>query len=501
MKHIHLKKIMPLFLCLAACTHSQVETAQTTSYRSPASVASLIEGSEKILKDIKNPQKFNQQNCENYIGSVTEYLYYLPSDYFIPKSYSELALLKKEGPKIIDTIFTIRTELKKRLSQMTLQKRMDTDCVNSIREAFQYARFAEEYVLEWLYAMDIYKAYNGPVLTGGKPYTWSHSSKVELKSGDVLLIRGKSHVSAMIARIADQEGNFSHIAMVGEDPQGRKYIIESLIETGVIITPLEKWQKEQLARVALYRFYNAEIAAKAGKYAYQLGVQSSQKNIRYDFTMNEKDYSTMFCSEIVRYAYDVASGGGLKLPYYMSSLNKFKGRAFPANMGVVQNQIFAPFDIDVDPQFELVAEYRYRPYLRKVRVDDAVLQSIYGWITDRNYQFQSTLGHSAKALLGKTIRQFGLMSDTLPTYMPVKTINIVLQFETTFAALFDNLGRKETEYYRQHNHMMTFQQMMQVNEEFRRQDCANNLADPRDTGATSKFHWFFSPLKRQNCAL
>lgn len=494
-----------IFFFMSSCIHispnSSVQDDVPTDYRSPANVSDLIEGTEKLKRDIKSEKVFNEKTCVSYIGAVTEYLYYLPADHFIPKSNSELSLLKRQGPQIVDTIFSIRLELKKRLAKMSLGKRLEPACVNKVREAFQYARFAEEYLLEWLHGVGVYQHRDVPVFAGGKPNLWSAEKSVELKGGDVLLIRGKSYISAMIARIADEEGNFSHVAVVGEDPQGKKYVIESLIHTGVIITPLEKWRQEQLARAALYRFYEPAIAQKAAKYAYELGVQSQNKNIRYDFAMEERDYSTMFCSEVVKYAYDRASGGGLQVPLYMSSLDKFKNRAFPANMGVLKNKIFAPFDIEVDPQFELIAEYRHRPYLRKVRVDDAILQSMYSWITDKNYQYQSTPNHAVKALLGKTIRQFGLMKETLPSYMPVKTINVVLQFESVYAILFDNLGRKETDYYRQHGHMMSFHDMIQVNEDLRRADCSQNLSQPQRAGQiSSEFHWFFAPKQRKACA-
>lgn len=473
---------------------------QTQGQREPTSVITLIEGSAAILQDVRDPKIFNEATCESAILNVTDYLFHLSSDKFIPKSASEMSLMRRQGPSVIDNIFNIRLALKKRISQMTLKKRLDDRCINKIREAMQYARFTEEYVMEWLYSQGVYSGAAKKVLDGGRPYTWSKHSKVELKSGDVLLIRGKSHVSAMIARIADEEGNFSHTAIVGQDSKGNKFVVEALIETGVIMTPLKKWQEEQLARVSLYRFYDSAIAAKAGLYAYNLGAKSSQSNIRYDFGMNEKDYSTMFCSEVVRYSYDAATGGGIKLPYYMSTLNKFRGKPFPANMGIVQSKIYAPFDVDVDPHFEMIAEYRYRPYLQTVRGHDAVLQSMYEWISDKNYRFEPTLIHSVKALLGKTLRQFGFMRESLPSYMPVKAINVVLQFETAFGVLHENLKKHEAAYYRQYGHMMTFKDMMSVNEKFRLQDCLDEIKGRGEAGLSSKMHWFFSPSRGESCA-
>src|SRR5690606_18022859 len=134
----------------------------------------------------------------------------------------------------------------------------------------------------------------------------------KLQSGDVLLIRGSSHVSAMIARIGDEEGNFSHLAIVGEDSKGELHIVESLIQYGTVVTPLEKWRRlEKVSRVALYRMPDTEMARKAARFMYDKAQAAldAGKGIRYDFYMDDDDYGDLFCSEVVRYAFDGVSKG------------------------------------------------------------------------------------------------------------------------------------------------------------------------------------------------
>ena len=59
--------------------------------------------------------------------------------------------------------------------------------------------------------------------------------KLEFKTGDILIARGTAVVSSIIARLGDEEGDFSHLAIVSEDVHGKKYVVESLIQTGTII--------------------------------------------------------------------------------------------------------------------------------------------------------------------------------------------------------------------------------------------------------------------------
>src|SRR5690606_4540384 len=113
-------------------TSQQVAHHSTINYRQPASSQELIDGSQKVLADIGNPQIFNPKTCEKFIGSVTDYLYYLPADHFIPKSPDEIEQLKQAGPQVMDTVFNIRVALHNKLKEFDSQKNLSVKCVNKI---------------------------------------------------------------------------------------------------------------------------------------------------------------------------------------------------------------------------------------------------------------------------------------------------------------------------------------------------------------------------------
>lgn len=491
---------------LIACS-TAMKPSETHSYRNPASTEELISGSQQVLNDLRNPQIFNPQTCATFVNKVTDYLYYLPADHFIPKTPADVEKLKKHGPEVMDTIFQIRVTLHEKLQEFDSRNELSKDCVQEIREGFQYSRFSEEYLLDWLYSQKVYTFTKTPIMDNTKPSTWTNPKYegFELKSGDVMLIRGKSYVSAMIARIADEEGNFSHLAIVGEDKAGKKYVVEALIQYGVIVTPLEKWRQAEDARVALFRQPDEALAKKAARFMYDHAKSAldRKKGIRYDFAMDDDDYSTLFCSEVIRMAYDKASGGQFIVPKFRSGVSKFKDTDYPRSLGVTKKTLFAPYDIEVDPRFDLLAEYRYMPLLRQVRMQDAVLQSVYSWMIEKDYTFHWAPQHSTKAYFAKLVRQFGVAKDTLPTYMPVESIRTNVKFEAVAKVLEENIYKKEAEFYKQKGYLPSFQDMLAMNEAYRIEDCKKQK-EFRDQPAyvdrtppvnTAKFHWFFHPDK------
>ncbi|AHI06753.1 hypothetical protein BDW_11265 [Bdellovibrio bacteriovorus W] len=498
---------------LASCKSTDFAHQPVKNYREPASSQELIQGARQVLNDISNPQIFNPTSCPTFVNSVTNYLFHLPADHFIPKTAQETEQLKTAGPEVIDTIFNIRVALHDKLQEFDGKKTLPLACVQKLREGFQYARFAEEYLLEWLIQQKVYTFKEAPILVNAKPSTWTNPSfeGFKIKSGDVFLVRGKSHVSAMIARIGDEEGNFSHIAIVGEDSKGQLHVVEALIQYGTIITPLEKWRKSYDARVALYRSKDSELAKKAARVMYDKARKAldQKKGIRYDFKMDDDDYSEFFCSEVVRYAYDIASGGRVKVPQFRSSLTKFKDREYPESLGVTKETLFAPYDIEVDPRFDFVAEYRHYPLLRQVRMQDAVLQSMYSWMIEKDYKFYWAPQHSGLAYIAKIARQFGLVSETLPKYMPIQSIRTNVKFEAVAKTLQENLYSKEKEYYAKNKYLPSFQEMMKINEEYRIKDCllreesvkSQQAAYDRDSTKVdrSKFHWFFRSKTAKSC--
>lgn len=501
--------LLGLSVAILASCQTPIKSQDGNAFRRPASADDLIEGSRKVLSDVGNPQVFNAGTCAAFVKDMTTYLYKLPADYFVPKTPDEVEKFKAQGVDLVDTIFKIRVALRERFQEFDARNELTPDCTAQVRNGIQYARFAEEYVLEWLTENKVLDFVKKPIMTNERPNTWTNPrfEGFQLKTGDALIIRGQSYVSAMIARIGDDEGNFSHLAIVGEDSKGNQYIVESLIQKGVVVTPLAKWREQEDARVALYRQPDAELGKAAGRKMYDRAKAALDKGaaIRYDFAMNDDDYSSMFCSEVVEYAYDKASNGKLIIPKFRSLVTKFEGTDYLKSLGVTKKTLFAPYDLEVDPRFDFVAENRHYPLLRQVRMQDAVLQSVYDWMIEKKYVYNKSFGHSSKAYLAKFLRQFGFLKDTLPKYMPMDSIKTNVQFQAVALILEKNIYENEAAYYKEKGYLPSFTDLMAMNEQFRQADCEKQeLWIKAHEGKVyrgqmpkeeSQFHWFFTSGK------
>ena len=109
---------------------------------------------------------------------------------------------------------------------------------------------------------------------------------------------------------------------------------------------------------------------------------------------------------------------------------------------------------------------------------------------EKDYTFNWALNNAAKAYLAKIVRYFGIAADSLPSYMPIQTLQTTIQFEAVAKALEKNLFEKEAEFYKTNGYLPAFQDMIKINEDFRLTDCKT-----AQNGKTPVFHFFFHPTK------
>src|SRR6185369_6692652 len=77
---------------------------------------------------------------------------------------------------------------------------------------------------------------------------------LKIHSGDILVSRGGAATSALIARGNDFPGNFSHVALVHVDAATKQAsVIESHIESGVSVSPIEKYLTDTKLRILVLR--------------------------------------------------------------------------------------------------------------------------------------------------------------------------------------------------------------------------------------------------------
>lgn len=200
---------------------------------------------------------------------------------------------------------------------------------------------------------------------------------VRLHSGDILVSRGGAPTSALIARGNDYPGNFSHIAFVYVDPATKEAkIVEAHIEVGVVVSTAEQYLSDKKLRVMLLRpradlpqiQKDPMLPHKAAEYAYK---RATEGHVPYDFPMDYKDHSKLFCSEVASEAYEKY---GVNLWAGISHISSPGLRRWLAAFGVKHFETQEPSDLEYDPQLAVVAEWRDPETLKKDRLDNAVTE-------------------------------------------------------------------------------------------------------------------------------
>ena len=200
---------------------------------------------------------------------------------------------------------------------------------------------------------------------------------VKIHSGDILVSRGGAATSALIARGSDYPGNFSHIAFVYVDPETHEAkIVESHIEIGVVVSTVEQYLKDKKLRVMLLRpradlpqiVNDPMLPHKAAELAYK---RVKEGHIPYDFAMDYKDHSKLFCSEVASAAYEQF---GVRLWAGISHMSSPGLRKWLSAFGVRHFVTQEPSDLEYDPQLVVVGEWRDQATLKKDHYDNAVTE-------------------------------------------------------------------------------------------------------------------------------
>ncbi len=202
---------------------------------------------------------------------------------------------------------------------------------------------------------------------------------VRIHSGDILVSRGGAPTSALISRGSDYPGNFSHIALVFVDPDTHKAsIIESHIERGVVISTAAQYLGDRKLRVMLLRpradlpqlVKDPLIPHKAALLAFGNAIK---KHISYDFEMNYREHSKLFCSEVASAAYEAF---GVRLWMGTSHLSSPGLQRWLSLFGVRHFETQEPSDLEYDPQLTVVAEWRDQEALKDDHYDNAVTEAM-----------------------------------------------------------------------------------------------------------------------------
>lgn len=318
--------------------------------------------------------------------------------------------LTRAAPDLMRELFSIRMSLRDRIGEWQEKGILLRPAEVALRDVFRIARYANDMLGEiasgnarLVPAQQTRRAFTGTAWNTLVHPFYDSGENIPFRSGDVIVVRGSAHNSAAIARIGDVDTQFSHTAIIYVDPKGEHWVVEALIEDGAVINPLERVLDHGLGRAVLYRFKDAGLAARAAEIAYArvLATKTGEaRHIPYDFTMRLKGRRALFCAKLIAQSFADASGGKVVLPAFKTRFDP-RNRKFYRSIGVRAAETFAPGDMDLDPRFDLVAEwqdYRQTPYLRR---QDMIMTKFFEWMETRGWAFREDIFITLISVFGR----------------------------------------------------------------------------------------------------
>lgn len=388
--------------------------------------------------------------------------------------------LKAHAVGIMNSSWQLRLGIHRRLAEV------DKECILLARDVFHGLRDAEDYL--GYFAFSVSKAdpadldfQKQPVPIYDRqaypPYFVRadlDETKFKFRSGDLMLARGISFTSAIISQISDNRSHFSHVVFVDVNEKTQvPFTIESYVGVGVKPYEINFALKNENARLLVLRPKDAGL----GKGASIFANLSANSRIPYDYAMNFKEYSALSCVELSIYAYDKASQGALKLPLYPAQLT-LNNRDFLDKMGLKKGPLITPDDLETDPNFELVLDWKDYRLVRDSRHRDAILSEMMRWMNDLKYKFHWTMKSVVAENLIYPSRPTPLWplvqkltgSPDIDKEIPRETLGVMTVLNQTGDLLLAELRKQDDAYLFRYHRPMTNKQLRDVLENIRRTD-------------------------------
>ncbi len=377
--------------------------------------------------------------------------------------------LRAEAPLVLRSMYQLRLDLRERLKDWESRGLVSAEAEHALRSVFRAIRYATDMLGELAIGYDQMDAGEKilPAFTGSEINTLMHpyfevaEGRIPFQSGDVIIVRGLRHNSAAIARVGDVDSQFSHAAIIHVDDTGRHRVLESLIEEGATISNLDYTLEHGLGRAVLFRHRDSDIAARAADKMYEkirASRRSGGKHIFYDFTMELDGYEELFCSKVIREAYDRASGGLVMLPTYPTEFRN-SSRDFLDRIGVTAEVSFAPGDMELETQFDAIAEWRDFRKTSRMRLMDMVMVKLFEWMEQRGYQFKPGFSIGLISFFGKLsgylpnfLKDFlSFAIPKVPSNMTGRTIGAIAMLHSTAEPLYQELQKMENASIKAHD--------------------------------------------------
>lgn len=368
----------------------------------------------------------------------------------------DVQTLMGSAPAIAQTIFNMRIQVRDQIADWHARGYLTLAGQKALRNALRIARYATDMLgeLNIRYAQlgpdeKTLRGFSGRNINTLVNPAYDNGRDIDFRSGDLLLMRGMHHNSAAIARIGDVDSQFSHLAIIHTDEQGKHWVVEALIEDGSVINSLSDTLHHGLGRCVLFRHRDGHVAARAAALIHDLVRRSNErdgKHIWYDFTMELAGNNELFCSKLVRKAFALATDKSVMLPTFTTRFD-MKNRDFVERIGVTARETFAPADIELEPSFDLVAEWQDYRVTSRLRLQDLLMDRLFLWMEEHDYRFKEDLPIKLIGVLGQlsgrlSSRAKNLMAEVVPKVPPNmqrSTIQAVAMLHRTAEPLLSEL--------------------------------------------------------------
>jgi len=375
----------------------------------------------------------------------------------IDLSRHDARAIERDAHPLIIGLFDVRMMLHDELLTWHRLGYTSRTAISRMRDVMRISRYATDMLGEIAIrhrtlpeGQTTWRAFTGPDFnTLGHP-SLASGAKIPFEAGDVLLMRGMAANSAAIARIGDADSQFSHVGIVHVDESCRYQVVEALIEDGAVIKPLDEVLDQDLGRCIVLRHKDANLARLAARRIHD-HVAATLTNdgtgsVIYDFSMEIKGYKRLYCSKLIRQAFDLASDGKVLLPTFKTSLF-MKNRDFFRRIGVTATETFAPADLEVEPDFHIVAEWADYRKTPELRLADIAMDKFFEWMDKYQYRFHETLLVHFIAIGGRMASRLSNRAKTLiadvipktPAQMSRRTIGTIAMLHQTTKNVVDEL--------------------------------------------------------------
>lgn len=446
--------------------------------RAPSSEENLtLSGIIEEIGFISKLHKTDSISCKANYDKLYQNLFNLAGE----TTYLDLNDIKSMDEDI-EKSFLARLALKDSFKTFSV----DSECYKSAADVFRGLRYVEDYLIE----LRMERAQSAPAqyenLKGEFPYLLVNSkfknefkSYEDLKSGDIILSRGNAFSSAAIARIGVNDYQFSHLSFVyQETPSSELMTTEAHIEIGSVVGPLKDHVSSKNAREVVFRYSDSAVAHNASKYMFDKvkAAQLTGKNIPYDFSMDYKDESELFCSEIISHGFKHALP---KEDYFPMFKSKFTAGIIPFlnTIGVPADKenikhldVFSPGDIQFDPRFDLVAEWRNPRKMEESRMKDFILTKLFERMDQNGYQIDPSLKMNAESRTFWLLRRLPVVKKFLQNKFALNMkpgqLELFMALDKIGDAIYKEIEKSSLEFERP----MTPKEIFAVVDEFFKRD-------------------------------